>query len=128
MSNISREEFSSKAKEINAKIFGRTGKKKRKFKEVLKEQVDEAAKFALEKAFLIDGLSPQSKKAFLEILQEQTDAINILFAEGKGESKAVEMLEPLFKEKTKEFIQTFKNTFNQLQLEINSQKEKYSAS
>jgi len=128
MDNISSEELSSKAKEINAKIFGRTGKKKRKFKEVLKEQVDEAARFALEKALLINGIPPESKKAFLEILLEQHDAIIILFADGKQESQAIEMLEPLFKEKTKKFLQTFKNTFNQLQNEINSQKEKYSAS
>jgi len=117
-----------KAREISKKVFGRTGKKKRAFKDALKEQVDLSAKFALEKALETDGLSMESKRAFVELLKEEKGAISLLMVSKEEEPKAVEMLRPLFGEKSGEFISNFRGAFNRLQEEIALAREKFSAS
>ena len=82
----------------------------------------------MEKALSIKGISNSSKNNFIELLAEQPDAINLLLVSKENQEKPVEMLSPLFGEKTIEFIETFRNIFNKLQVEINANKKRANAS
>lgn len=128
MEEVSREELALKAKEINDKLFGRTRKKKSSFQKALNEQVNASTKFALEKSLKLVEVPKSSKKAFVELLKEQNDAINLLFVGEKEEAKVVEMLKPLFGEKSRDFIRSFRDVFNKLQSEIELDKQKFQAS
>ncbi|HZX20187.1 MAG TPA: hypothetical protein VFF13_04185 [archaeon] len=127
MEKISRNELLKAAKSINDKIFGRTRKKKVPLNEALKEQINLSAKFALEKTLKYTDVSDMQKRMFVEIIDEQPDAINLLFAGEKSKQQAVEMLTPLFGEKTSELLDYFKETFNALQTEIHLDKKAFVA-
>ncbi|MCR4335051.1 MAG: hypothetical protein NUV57_00760 [archaeon] len=128
MAEISREILSKKAKSINDSIFGRTRKKKVKFEDVLKIQVNMSAKFALEKALSIEGIANEAKNSFIEIIKDQPDSINVFLVKDADLSQAIGMLKPLFGDKSREVLETFREVFNQLQEEINLDKERFIAS
>ncbi|MFH1391919.1 MAG: hypothetical protein ABIH20_06410 [Candidatus Diapherotrites archaeon] len=128
MAEISREELSKKAKSINDAIFGRTRKKKIRFDAVLKLQINESAKFALEKALSVDGIALQAKASFIDIIKDQSESINVFLVKDEELGQAIGMLKPLFGEKSKEVLETFREVFNRLQEEINLDKEKFAAS
>ncbi|HLC93264.1 MAG TPA: hypothetical protein VJH23_06180 [archaeon] len=115
---VSQEEYESKAKEINDSIFGADRKKKLKLMEKAKFQVDASAKFALEKALQMKGISQTERNAFISLLKEQKDAINILFVSGEQKEKSVDMLKPIFGYKGSDFIDTFQDVFKKLQVEV----------
>ncbi len=127
MVKVSREELIEKAKAINTKIFGRTMKKKVKLGKALQMQVQESIKFALDKAFQVEGIPKSAKKGFLELLKEQKGAINILLINDDYKGMAIQMLQPMFGEKSEEFVETFLETFRGLQNEINLGKKSFSA-
>ena len=125
---VTNEELEKKAKEINDKYFGRTRKKKVQMNVVIKAQINDCVKFALEKALQTQGLQESSKKAFVELLEEQKDAINLLLVSKEKEQKSIEMLKPLFEDKTTEFLQNFREVFSRLQNELNEEKKNFNAS
>ncbi len=112
------EEYEAKAKEINDSIFGSDRKKRLPALKAIKPQVDAAAKFALEKALMMKGISEAERRAFVSLLREQKDAINLLMVGGQNKRKAAEMLAPIFGYKGKDFIETFQGIFKKLQAEI----------
>ncbi len=116
--DISREELEKRAKEINDSVFGPDRKQKRKLMDALKEQVNASAKFALGKALSIPGVSPTARAAFLAVLKEQKDAVNILMLPREKQEKAVDMLKPIFGQKSAAFVQAFREAFTQIQSEI----------
>ena len=121
-------ELEAKAREINEAIYGPDRSRKRKLMEAAKEQADLSAKFALQKALSVHGISDSSKKAFVELLKERRDAVNILFASSQSEKqKATEMLKPIFGYKGMEFIEGFQSAFRQLQSEIEFEKKRHVA-
>ena len=125
---VSREEIKKKASGINELVFGRTRRKKVKLADALKLQVEESIRYSIEKALQTDGISPESKKAFVELLKEEKGMVNVLLAGAKEKEKAVRMLEPLFGEKSGEFMNNFQEIFNALQEEMVIEKKRYTAS
>ncbi|MAG17871.1 MAG: hypothetical protein CL944_00145 [Candidatus Diapherotrites archaeon] len=128
MTGISREELSKKAKSINDAVFGRTRKKKVHLNDALKIQVTESAKFALGKALSIDGIAPKAKDSFIDIIKDQPESINVFLVKNEDLGQAIGMLKPLFGDKSKEVLETFRKVFNQLQEEISLDKENFTAS
>jgi len=128
MATVSREELTQKAREINGKIFGRTRKKKVKFEDALKIQVNESAKFALKKALSIDGIASEAKKSFIEIIKADKESINVFMVKDDDLGQAIGMIKPLFGDNSKSIVETFREVFSQLQEEISLDKEKFSAS
>jgi len=124
---VPREELEKKSKEINDSIFGRTRKKKVVFDEAVRKQVDASVKFALGKALQTTGIPEAQKKAFVSLLKEEPMSINLLLVKKEEEQKAIEMLAPLFGEKTKEFLENFQLVFNQLQEEIEFDRQQFTA-
>lgn len=116
--NVLQEELESKAREINNLVFGRDRKRRRQALEYVKEQADAGAKFALEKALMISGISPTARDAFVGLLREEKDAINILFVSQGLKPKSVELLKPIFGYKSGEFLDAFQDAFKKLQVEI----------
>jgi len=124
---VTNEELEKKAKELNNKYFGRTRKKKVQIEPTIKAQINDCIKFALEKALKTKGLQESSKKAFVELLEEQKDAINLLLVPEGQEQKSIELLKPLFEDKTKEFLHNFREVFSRIQNELNEEKKNFAA-
>ncbi|PIN85548.1 MAG: hypothetical protein COV47_01585 [Candidatus Diapherotrites archaeon CG11_big_fil_rev_8_21_14_0_20_37_9] len=128
MTNIPAAELSKKAKEINDNVFGRTRKKKRIMADSVKESINECAKFALEKTLKLPEIRVESRVAFIELLRDQPDMINILLVSDKMKPKAIEMLKPLFGEKSDFFIAEFLDSFSKIHAEVNSERQNFHAS
>ena len=112
------QECEAKAAEINDDIFGSDRKRKLKLMETVKMQVDASAKFALEKALSMNGISAAERTAFVELLREQKDAINLLLVDASLRQKSAEMLKPIFGYKSAEFIGAFQDAFRKIQSEV----------
>ena len=72
----SKESLKNKASEIN-KIVLEKKAAKGTAADALKFEIEESAKFAIEHAFKVRGISVEAKKALLDILKEDKDAIKI---------------------------------------------------
>src|SRR3989344_2634965 len=118
MVSVSREELEARASEIGRKVSARRAAGKSGFLELVKEEVDESAKFALEKALSMKGISPAQRKAFVELLREEKDIVNLLLVGDKSKAKAAEMLKPLLGFKAGEFIESFQKVFIEIQREL----------
>ena len=115
---IPQEEYEKAAKEINDAIFGADRKKKLKFMDSVKLQINAGVKFALEKALSSKAISQTGRNAFVELLREQKDAINILMVDPSMKQKSAEMLKPIFGHKALEFIDNFQDIFGKVQSEV----------
>ena len=115
---IDQNEFLAKAKEINDSIFGPKRDKKVKLLDAAKIQANESAKFALEKAFSAPWLSAAMRNAFLEVLREQKDAINVLLVSGDQKQKSIEIIKPIFGQKSGDFIDNFQKAFKAMEAEL----------
>ncbi|VVC00648.1 Uncharacterised protein [uncultured archaeon] len=124
---ISKHELAAKAKEINDLIFGVDRKMPRKAMDALKQQADESARYALQKAFSMKGVPESEKRAFIEVLKEKPDAINILMVAKEDQQKSVEMIRPIFGARSSIIIGTFRHAYEQLQEAIREDRERYKA-
>lgn len=115
---LSVQELEAKARQINDEVFGPDHKRKRNMGDAVKEQVNACAKFALEKALSMNGISGAERSAFLAVLKEQKDAINLLLVSDGQKEKAAAMLKPIFGYKSGEFIDAFQSAFRQLHNEV----------
>lgn len=111
---IASEELEARAREINDTVFGKDRKLKKNPIYFVKEQSDLCAKFALEKALSMHGISDASKIAFIGLLKEQPDAINLLFADSANKEKAIVMLKPIFGQNAGPFIDAFQTDFGKI--------------
>ena len=117
------DELRKKAKEINDMIWGPDRKATRGSVSALKEQLDQSAKFALQKTLSNAWVSPPEKASLIAVLKEQPDAINLFIVDEKTQGKSVEMLKPIFGYKSTKIIESFRETFNLLQQAINEDRE-----
>jgi len=123
MVSVSRKELEEKASEIGRKVSARRASGAAKPLEIIKEEVDESAKFALEKALSMKGISETQRSAFIELLKEEKGLVNILLVSDKSKAKAAEMLKPLLGFKAEEFIDSFQKVFIEIQRELHGRKK-----
>ncbi len=112
---LSATELSSKAKEINDRIFGPTREAKPDPLSALKVQLDESAKFAMQKALSEHWVSPSERDSFLAVLKERPDAVNLFIVGDDLMHKSIEMLMPIFGYKSARLLGAFRESFNALQ-------------
>lgn len=123
--HLSSEELARKAKEINDVIFGVERKSTLTAISAIKMQLDESAKFALQKALSQNWVSPTEKNALVEVIKERPDAINIFIVPEPQQEKSVEMLKPIFGYKSGKVLEVFHEAFNALQEAIENDRRTY---
>ena len=108
-------ELSGMAREINNRIFGQGRTLRPDALIALKMQLDESAKFALQKTLSSQWISPSERESFLEVLKEQPDAVNLFIVGDAERHRSIEMIKPIFGYKSAKVLDLFRDSFNALQ-------------
>ncbi len=115
-------ELAAKAKQINDSIYGPGRDVNPNSLVAIKVQLDESAKFAMQKTLGAQWISPSERDSFLEVLKSSPDAVNLFIVNDDQRPKSVEMIKPIFGYKSAKVLDLFRDSFNALQQAIEKDK------